>query len=238
MSNLTTRQMKTENRETAKKDFWHSAFHCQAARSQGFTLIELVITVVVLAVLALGTIPLVQNAVRRQKEQQLRETLREIRLAIDEFRAEAVGNPKCGSNTNFGAAPDPRIRVMVSDCKIFEVDNLDRYPPTLETLVKGVEVIPRYQVAAARQTTGGGAFDDVKGATGDKNATDTSNATEPKTKVYLREMPIDPITGKSDWQVRSPYQEKDAGDWDNICVFDVHSTAEGETLDSIKYKDL
>jgi general secretion pathway protein G len=51
-------------------------------------------------------------------------------------------------------------------------------------------------------------------------------------------MPIDPITGKSDWQLRSPYQEKDAGDWDNISVFDVRSAADGETLDGVKYKDL
>ena len=237
MRNQMKRKTENEKRKTEKTYFPSSIFHLPSSASSGFTLIELVITVVVLSVLALGTIPLVQNAVRRQKEQQLRETLREVRLAIDQFRQEAVGNPKCGSNTNFGTAPDPRIRVMISDCKIFEVDNLDRYPPTLEILVNGVEVVSRNQTAG-RQTASSGAFDSPTGGTGDKNASDTNDATLPKTKVYLREMPIDPITGKSDWQLRSPYQEKDAGDWDNISVFDIRSTADGETLDGIKYKEL
>ncbi|MEP6923195.1 MAG: type II secretion system protein [Pyrinomonadaceae bacterium] len=232
---------KTENgkREMEKTPARFSVFRFPFSVEAGFTLVELVITVVVLSVLALGTIPLVQNAVRRQKEQQLRESLREMRLAIDEFRAEAVGNPKCGGNTGIAPAPDPRSRVIISDCKIFGVDNLDRYPPTLELLVSGVEVTPR-NPGTGGKTIGGGAFDNPKGATGDDpdGATGTNNATEPKKKVYLRELPIDPITGKSDWRLRSPYQEKDAGDWDNISVFDVRSTADGETLDGVKYKDL
>ncbi len=238
MANLKKLKMKNGKLKTEKTYFPFSAFHSPFSASSGFTLIELVITVVVLSVLALGTIPLVQNAVRRQKEQQLRETLREVRLAIDEFRAEAVGNPKCGSNANLGTAPDPRVRVMVSDCKIFETDNLDRYPPSLEILAKGVEVIPRYQTSAA-QPNSGGAFSDPNGATGnDPNGATANNSNEPKTKFYLREMPIDPITGRTDWQLRSPYQEKDSAEWDNISVFDIRSAAEGETLDGIKYKDL
>ncbi|HEV2903960.1 MAG TPA: prepilin-type N-terminal cleavage/methylation domain-containing protein, partial [Pyrinomonadaceae bacterium] len=46
----------------------------RAARlpQRGFTLIELVITVFVLAILTLGVIPLVQVSVKRQKEEQLR----------------------------------------------------------------------------------------------------------------------------------------------------------------------
>src|SRR6266498_5803516 len=59
-------------------------------RINGFTLIELVITVAVLAILTLGVIPLVQVSVKRQKEQQLRETLREMREAIDQFHREAL----------------------------------------------------------------------------------------------------------------------------------------------------
>ena len=71
-------------------------------RSNGFTLIELVITVAVLAILTLGVIPLVQVSVKRQKEDQLRATLREMREAIDQFHREAVagaqmqGNPQPG----------------------------------------------------------------------------------------------------------------------------------------------
>src|SRR6266849_9752889 len=59
-------------------------------RINGFTLIELVITVAVLAILTLGVIPVVQVSVKRQKEQQLREALRGMREAIDQFHREAL----------------------------------------------------------------------------------------------------------------------------------------------------
>ena len=57
----------------------------------GFTLLELVITLSVLAILVMGTIPLTQNAVKREKEMRLRETLRMVRNAIDEFKRDSLG---------------------------------------------------------------------------------------------------------------------------------------------------
>src|SRR5690242_3842768 len=60
-------------------------------RNGGFTLIELVITLSVLAILVMGTIPIAQNAIKREKELRLRETLRLVRNAIDEFRRDTVG---------------------------------------------------------------------------------------------------------------------------------------------------
>src|ERR1044071_7330291 len=58
---------------------------------QGFTLIELVITIAVLTILTLGVVPLMKVSVKRQKEQQLRESLRTMRRAIDEFRRDTTG---------------------------------------------------------------------------------------------------------------------------------------------------
>jgi general secretion pathway protein G len=60
-------------------------------RARGFSLIELVITITVLTILTLGVMPLVKVAVRRQKEQQLREALRQMRTAIDEFHRDTIG---------------------------------------------------------------------------------------------------------------------------------------------------
>src|SRR5947207_9736650 len=68
----------------------------------GFTLVELVITVAVLAILTLGVIPLVQVSVKRQKEQQLRETLREMREAIDQFHREALAGAQMQANQQPG----------------------------------------------------------------------------------------------------------------------------------------
>ena len=67
--------------------------------SAGFTLFELVVTLAVLAVLVVGTIPLSQNAIKRQKEMRLRETLRMIRGAIDEFKRDTVGSCPQGAIT-------------------------------------------------------------------------------------------------------------------------------------------
>ena len=218
--------------------FWSSVFVFPKTKDQiGYTLFELVITLTVLAILIVGTVPLAQNAVKRQNELRLRETLRQIREAIDEFHRDTIGacpqgaitstNPTQRPNFQGGGGnvlADPRSRVVIDDCTIFDTENLDRYPPTLENLVDGVKVKPRG--VNIKQS---GAFDDT-------NATDINEQKE-IIKVYLRGMPVDPITGESDWELRSSYQTKDSGSWDSINVFDVRSSSEAEALNGEKYSD-
>jgi general secretion pathway protein G len=119
---------------------------------------------------------------------------------------------------------DPRSRVMIDDCKIFQMDNLDRYPPTLELLAEGVKVRAR-----GLNIQGGRPFDD-------KQATELNENRE-LNKVYLRELPIDPMTGEADWKFRSSFQGKDDESWDEINVFDVRSSSDGEALNGEKYSD-
>ena len=197
----------------------------------GFSLLELIVTLAVLAILVMGTIPLSQNAVKRQKELQLRESLSQMRLAIDEFKRDTNGSCPNGAQTN-GNLPnpqpvpaDPRSRVVVDDCDIFDTLNLDRYPPTLDVLVEGVKVKARGLDA----TVSRGAFSNT-------NATD-SGATKDVKKVYLREIPIDPMTGKKDWKFQSSYQTKDDGSWDGVNIFDVRSKSDEEAFNGEKYSD-
>lgn len=202
--------------------------------SRGFTLLELVITLSVLAVLVMGTIPLAQNAVKREKEIRLRETLRMVRNAIDEFRRDSIGACPQGAirsgnltaQQQFVGFADPRSRVVIDDCTIFDTENLDRYPPSLEILVDGVNVRQR-----GINVNGGRGINP-----GDPQATD-QNTDEDVKKVYLREMPIDPMTGKSDWKLRSSYQDKDTDTWDNINVFDIRSASDEQALNGDKYSD-
>lgn len=202
------------------------------AARDGFTLFELVITLTVLAILIMGTLPLAQNAVKRDREMRLRETLRQIRTAIDEFKRDTLGACPAGTTDNRidrgqrpPAPPDPRSRVVIDDCSIFDTENLDRYPPDLDVLVSGVKV--RQRGVSLR---GGGAFDT-------KQATEMNQPTEDTIKVYLREKPIDPMTGESDWKLRSSYQSKDDESWDDINVFDIRSASDEEALNGEKYSD-
>src|SRR5262252_6175641 len=222
---------------------------------RGFSLVELVITVSVLAILTLGVVPLVRVTVKRQKEQQLREALREMREAIDQFHREALagaqmqvnqqqpgtaGQPQPGQPGQpaqpgaqpGGAGPnpfsDPRVRVAITDATIFTADNPDRYPPDLDTLLKGVNVLPIANVAGL-------------GRRGNLNYTATQAATEdsqqPKIKIYLRRIPVDPMTGKADWDFRSCYDAADSGSWGGENIFDVHSKSDGVALNGEKYRD-
>jgi general secretion pathway protein G len=85
------------------------------ARASGFTFIELIITVVIVAILASVALPLAEVTVQRAKETELRRALREIRSALDAYKAAA------------------------DQGRIIKSADASGYPPTLEVLVTGVE---------------------------------------------------------------------------------------------------
>ncbi|MCS7311965.1 MAG: type II secretion system GspH family protein [Acidobacteria bacterium] len=93
---------------------------------QGMTLLELIVTATILAILAGLAIPLAQVVVQRQKEAELRRALRILRTAIDEFH-RAVAPP--------GLPPGSSVTV---DPPVMDPDT--KYPRDLEVLTEWVTV--------------------------------------------------------------------------------------------------
>lgn len=140
----------------------------------GFTLIEMIVAVSILAILTGMAIPLVRVKIQREREVELRHDLWEMRDAIDRYKNDA-------------------------DRGAFQVKaGTDGYPPDLDTLVKGVDV--------------GG-----------------------KKVRYLRRIPVDPMTGKDEWGMRSTQDDPDSDSWGGQNVFDVFSKSQSTALDGTRY---
>ncbi len=142
----------------------------------GVTLVELIVTVAILAVLASAAIPITRFERKRQNERELRYDLWMMRAAIDRYKDAA----------DRGAFQT-------------KVDSYN-YPPDLQTLVDGV---------------------DVQG----------------KKVKFLRRIPIDPMTGKDDWGMRSMQDDPKSDSFGGQNLFDVHSKSDGTALDGSKYVD-
>src|ERR1700685_3196246 len=147
-----------------------------AGRQEGLTLVELIVTVAILAILASAVVPLARFRVKREKERELRYDLWQMRDAIDRYK---------------DAADRHAFQVKVDS---------QNYPPDLDTLVKGV---------------------DAQG----------------KKLRFLRQVPVDPMTGGTDWGLRSMQDDPDSDSWGGQSVFDVYTKSEDEALDGTKYKD-
>jgi general secretion pathway protein G len=146
----------------------------QARDECGLSLVELIVTVAILAILASVAYPIARFRVQRYKEQVLRDDLWQMRHAIDKYKDAADRGGFQTSIDSFG------------------------YPPDLDTLVNGVTV------------------------------------QDHKVK-FLREVPVDPMTGKKDWVLRSMQDDPDSDSWGGENVFDVHSNSDGTALDGTKY---
>jgi general secretion pathway protein G len=142
----------------------------------GFTLIEMIVAVSILAILTGMAVPLVRVKIQREREVELRHDLWEMRDAIDRYKDAA-------------------------DRGAFQVKaGTDGYPPDLDTLVNGVDV--------------GG-----------------------KKVRFLRRIPVDPMTGKNEWGLRSTQDDPDSDSWGGQNVFDVYSKSQSTALDGSKYQE-
>jgi general secretion pathway protein G len=54
---------------------------------------------------------------------------------------------------------------------------------------------------------------------------------------FLRKIPIDPMTGTTEWGLRSMQDDLDSDSWGGQSVFDVYTKSQRTALDGTKYKD-
>ena len=54
---------------------------------------------------------------------------------------------------------------------------------------------------------------------------------------FLRRIPVDPMTGKAEWGMRSMTDDPDSDSWGGQSVFDVFTKSEATAIDGTKYKD-
>ena len=54
---------------------------------------------------------------------------------------------------------------------------------------------------------------------------------------FLRKIPTDPMTGTTEWGLRSMQDDPQSDSWGGQSVFDVYTKSTGEGLDGTKYKD-
>ena len=155
----------------------------RGAFERGYTFVELLVVTALVAVLASAVMPLARVTLQRQKEIELRRTLREMRTAIDHYKDAA-----------------DQGQIAVTELKTQN----EGYPAKLEVLVEGIPA--------------GGSIKDRK-------------------LKFLRRIPVDPMTGTTEWGMRSYQDDPDSGSWGGQNVFDVYTKSDGVALDGSKYKD-
>src|SRR6266567_1650303 len=96
------------------------------------------------------------------------------------------------------------------------------------------DAIDRYKDAADRQ-----AFQIKLGSEGyppDLDTLVTGVDVQGKKLKFLRKIPVDPMTGKDEWGMRSMQDDASSESWGGQNVFDVYSKSQGTAMDGTKYK--
>lgn len=181
--------------------------------SRGFTLVELMVVVAIMAVLASSAMPLQELIVKREKEQELRVALRQIRSAIDAYKQ---------------AVDDGRIEIKEEE---------SGYPPKLDDLYMGV---PDIKDTGTGGSTGTAATAETTtaaiGTTGTKYIYFLRRLPRDPTFKDLDVAGVETTSAADTWGKRS-YESTPENPQEGKDVFDVYSLSEAKALNGSLYKD-
>ena len=158
-------------------------------------------------------------------EEHMRKGERPEENALANFRCYDVRHPPVSYDVNDRRQEPGPLRVP-EQCR----------PPVHATFRIGIEVEALSKELEHSNAPGEHEQRYQQGPAGDLEAA-TEDQTIPKTKIYLRQIPIDPMTGKADWDFRSCYDAADSTSWGGENVFDVRSKSDGKALNGEKYSD-
>jgi len=186
--------------------------------ASGVTLLEMVVTLAIISILAAVAQPMSRNFVRRTREENLKQNLSKIRSAIDDFHRdwERDGSRFIG----------PYCQKAKTKCR--EISSEDGYPRDIEHILT-VEFVDETPVKVP-----------VKAATplpDDQDDSDDKKEKEPvkERRVYLREIPSDPITKSQDWGFRCYEEPPDSTDGCGKDIYDVYSRSTATGRNGIPY---
>jgi|SRR5579859_2621857 len=215
-------------------------------RQSGMTLLELIIACAILLVLASAAMPVARYTVKRQKEAELHRELREIRDAIDRYKDAADRNLIRVEVGTEGYPPD-------LDTLVKGVDLTSQQGAGIAGATNpGQPIVPSSGFGSTFGTNsfgnsgvGGGSFGSNSaggssfGQTSGQGQNSGSSQGQDLIRHvrFLRRVPVDPMTGKAEWGMRSVQDDPDSTSWGGKNVFDVFSLSQGMALDGTKYSD-
>ncbi len=238
-----------------------------ARRQAGLTLVELIVAFSILLILSTMALPLARVKVQREKERRLREALSEMRTAIDRYKDMADAGKLGQVDPDSHGYPESlevlvegvTLSSAGTPGGLFNQGQQGQQgQATLGQPSSGLGGGFGGAFGGGSSRGGGGqgssgrgggrggfgstGFGSAGGGFGSssRSSTDRSSSSsgDSEQKIrFLRRIPTDPITGSTDWGLRSVQDDPDSMSWGGGNVFDVYTRSMDRSLDGTPYSE-